>query len=74
MKFYSTLRLDVKKGQKIKGKNAEIIGSRVKIKVTKNKVAPPFRQTEVDLYYGEGISRETCLLDLGEKYKVIEGN
>jgi len=71
LKFYSSVRLEVKKLQDIK-MVTDIVGSRVRIKVTKNKVAPPFRTAEVELYYGEGISREAGLMDLGEKLGVLE--
>ncbi len=71
LKFYSSIRLEVRKSQDIKN-GAEKIGNRVKLKITKNKVAPPFKQTEVELFYGEGVSEEMCLVDLGEQHKVIE--
>jgi len=71
LKFYSTLRLEVVKIQDIRI-NTEMTGTRIRIKITKNKVAPPFRVAEVELYYGEGISREAGLLDLGDQYKVLE--
>lgn len=71
LKFYSTLRLEVVKTQDIRI-NAEMAGNRIRIKITKNKVAPPFRVAEVELYYGEGISREAGLMDLGDQHKVLE--
>lgn len=64
LKFYSTIRLDVRQLDVVKAGN-EIIGNRIRIKVVKNKVAPPFKQVDVDLMYGEGISREGTLLDYG---------
>lgn len=70
LKFYSSVRLEVKKAEDLKD-GAEKIGSKTKIKVTKNKVAPPFKQIEVDLYYGEGFPKEACLIDLAEQYKVV---
>lgn len=70
LKFYSSVRMEVKRKDEIKN-GTETIGNRTQIKVTKNKVAPPFKQISVDLYYGEGFPKETCLIDLGEQYKVI---
>ncbi len=70
LKFYSSVRLEVRKIEDIKD-GSEKIGSKTRIKVTKNKVAPPFKQFEVDLYYGEGFPKEACLIDLGEQYKVL---
>ena len=71
LKFYSSVRLDIRRISSIK-EGDEIIGARVKVKVVKNKVAPPFREAEFDIIYGEGISRIGGLLDLGAEYKVIE--
>ncbi|MFZ5645672.1 MAG: recombinase RecA [Bacillota bacterium] len=72
LKFYSSVRLEVIKNQDIRLSVTEVVGNRIKIKVTKNKVAPPFKVAEVELYYGEGISRETGLMDLGEQHGVLE--
>jgi len=71
LKFYTSVRLDIRRIAQIK-KGEEVVGGRVRVKVVKNKVAPPFRSTEFDLLYGEGIAREGELLALGEKYKLIE--
>lgn len=70
LKFYSSVRLDVRRAETIK-QGDEMIGSRTKIKVVKNKVAPPFKQCEVDIMYGEGISREGSILDIGTGIDVV---
>ncbi|MBR0060098.1 MAG: recombinase RecA [Selenomonadaceae bacterium] len=70
LKFYSTIRLEVRKGEAIK-QGTEVVGNRVKIKVAKNKVAPPFRTAEFDLIYGEGFSRVGSTLDLGVAFEII---
>ena len=71
LKFYTSVRLDIRRIAQIK-KGEEIMGGRVRVKVVKNKVAAPFRQTEFDLMYNEGISREGEILALGEKFGLIK--
>ena len=73
LKFYSSIRIEVRKGETIsKSTSEDAIGHKVKIKIVKNKVAPPFRKFETDLYFGEGLSKEASLLDAAIKYELIE--
>ena len=71
LKFYSTVRLEVRRAEALKIGN-DMVGNRTKVKVVKNKVAPPFKQAEIDIMYGEGISREGELLDIGADLDVVE--
>jgi recombination protein RecA len=71
LKFYSSVRIDIRRIQAIKG-GGEVIGNRTRVKVKKNKVAPPFRQCEFDIMYDEGISKEGDVLDLGVELDLIE--
>ncbi len=71
LKFYTSVRLDIRRIAQIK-KGEEVMGGRIRVKVVKNKVAPPFKQTEFDLMYNEGISREGEIIALGEKMGIIK--
>jgi recombination protein RecA len=71
LKFYSSVRLDIRRIGAIKDRD-EIVGNATRVKVVKNKVAPPFKQVEFDIMYGEGISKNGELLDLGVKAGVVE--
>ncbi|MFZ8864905.1 MAG: recombinase RecA [Rickettsiales bacterium] len=71
LKFYSSVRIDIRKSTAIKDKD-EVIGNSTKIKIVKNKVAPPFRNVEVDIMYGEGISRFGEIIDLGVREEIVE--
>lgn len=73
LKFYASVRLDIRRIGSIKGKDAEdVIGNQTKVKVVKNKVAPPFKTAEIEIMYGEGISRMGEIVDLGVKANIIE--
>ena len=71
LKFYSSVRLDIRRIGAIK-KGDEIVGNETRVKIVKNKVAPPFRIAEFDILYGEGVSKESELIDLGVKYNILE--
>lgn len=71
LKFYASVRLDVRRVESIKQGN-DVVGNRTKIKVVKNKVAPPFKQADVDIMYGEGISKEGSIIDIGAEQDIVQ--
>ena len=71
LKYYSSIRLDIRRGEQIKN-NSEILGNKTNIKVVKNKVAPPFKTTTIEIIYGQGISRLGEIIDLSAEYGIIE--
>jgi recombination protein RecA len=71
LKFYASVRLDIRRIGALK-RGDEIVGNQTRVKVVKNKMAPPFRQAEFEILYGEGISREGELIDLGVKYNFVD--
>jgi hypothetical protein len=72
LKFFSSIRIDIRRKDQIKTPDGKVIGNRTKIKVVKNKVAPPFTEVEFDIMYNEGISASGSLVDLGVEHKILE--
>jgi recombination protein RecA len=71
LKFYASVRIDIRRIASIKDGD-QVVGGRTRVKIVKNKVAPPFREAEFDVMYGEGISREGDLIDLGVERRIVE--
>jgi recombination protein RecA len=72
LKFYASVRLDIRRSTQIKSPDAEVLGNKTRVKVVKNKVAPPFKTTEFDIMYGEGISKIGEIIDLGVNYQIVK--
>ena len=72
LKFYASIRIDIRRSTQIKNSDGGVVGNRTRVKIVKNKVAPPFKIAEFDILYGEGVSKESELIDLGIKFNILE--
>ena len=72
LKFYASVRVDIRRSTQIKNTNGEVLGNKTRVKIVKNKVAPPFKMVEFDIVYGKGISKVGEVIDLGVDFEIIK--